>query len=339
MTAVAIPAAPLVGASLVQRAARSFHLHLPLMIGAFAAAGALNQLNAASVTEPPEAIDQIRAMRLVEDGKWRVPSRVAEASPGVPTIGTDEISALAMLMTPPAMEVAASSQPRDIVASAAIVAEVALQSQADRLRNDPVQTARVAIDPVVQPLPPVKLTKDERAIARHIARSYRIASDSIDRFVHYAFKAAREFKLDPHLVLAVMAVESGFNPNAQSSAGAQGLMQVHTRVHTDKFEAFGGAKAAYDPLANVKVGARILSEYVKRYGDVGAGLKAYVGAALLESDGGYGSKVLSRQAEFDAVVRSAGIPATPANSASGATPAPSVQTVGKADSGTASVGL
>jgi soluble lytic murein transglycosylase-like protein len=100
-----------------------------------------------------------------------------------------------------------------------------------------------------------------------------------------------------------MAVESSFDPNAESSAGAQGLMQVHTRVHTGKFEPFGGAEAAYDPVANIKVGARILSEYVSRYGDVAAGLKAYVGAALLASDGGYSTKVLKRQAEFDAVLR------------------------------------
>jgi hypothetical protein len=80
-------------------------------------------------------------------------------------------------------------------------------------------------------------------------------------------------------------------------------MQVHTRVHTSKFEPYGGVEAAWDPVANIRVGARILSEYVNRHGDVAAGLKAYVGAALLGSDGGYGSKVMKRQAEFDAVLR------------------------------------
>ena len=163
-------------------------------------------------------------------------------------------------------------------------------SAADRLRNDPVQMAPVASVPAAEPLPPIRLSKDERAIARYIARSYRVANESIERFVHYAFKAAREFRLDPHLILAVMAVESSFDPDAQSSAGAQGLMQVLTRVHTNRFEPFGGPQAAWDPLANIKVGASILSEYVKRYGDVAGGLKAYVGAALMESDGGYGDK-------------------------------------------------
>ncbi len=180
------------------------------------------------------------------------------------------------------------------------LAEPVATSAADRLRHDAVQSASV---PVPKPLPPVKLSRDERTLARHIARTYRVANESIERFVHYAFKAASEFRLDPHLILAVMAVESGFNPDAQSSAGAQGLMQVHTRVHSSKFEPFGGPEAAYDPVANIKVGARILSEYVNRYGTVAAGLKAYVGAALHDTDGGYGSKVMSRQAEFDQAVR------------------------------------
>jgi hypothetical protein len=175
-------------------------------------------------------------------------------------------------------------------------------SAADRLRDDAVQTAPVPLR-VVRPAAPVKLSGDERAIARHIARTYRIAHDSVERFVHYAYKAASEFRLDPHLILAVMATESSFDPNAESSAGAQGLMQVHTRVHTSKFEPYGGVEAAWDPVANIRVGARILSEYVNRHGDVAAGLKAYVGAALLGSDGGYGSKVMKRQAEFDAVLR------------------------------------
>ncbi len=121
--------------------------------------------------------------------------------------------------------------------------------------------------------------------------------------MHYAYKSAREFRLDPHLILAVMAVESGFDANAKSHAGAKGLMQVHVKVHSDRFEPYGGTQAVYDPPANIKVGTGILSEYVTRYGDVAAGLKAYVGAALLPTDRGYGSKVLNRQAEFAAVVR------------------------------------
>ena len=270
MSAIPTSAVPNAGACRIRKTGRSLHLHLPIVVGAFAAAGAIGQLDAASL-DSMQGLEQARTMRLVEDAR-----------------------SLVQVVEPASESVAAVS----IVATAA-----------DRLRNDAVQTAPVPMR-VSAPHAPVKLSRDERTLARYIARSYRIAQDSVERFVHHAYRAAKEFSLDPHLVLAVMAVESSFDPFAESAAGAQGLMQVLTRVHTNQFEPYGGVDAAWDPVANIKVGARILSEYVNRHGDVAAGLKAYVGAALLPSDGGYGSKVLKRQAEFDAVLRPPTAPVT-----------------------------
>ena len=270
MSAIPTSAVPNAGACRIRKTGRSLHLHLPIVVGAFAAAGAIGQLDAASL-DSMQGLEQARTMRLVE-GARSLGQVVAPASESAATVS--------------------------IVATAA-----------DRLRNDAVQTAPVPMR-VSAPHAPVKLSRDERTLARYIARSYRIAQDSVERFVHHAYRAAKEFSLDPHLVLAVMAVESSFDPFAESAAGAQGLMQVLTRVHTNKFEPYGGVDAAWDPVANIKVGARILSEYVNRHGDVAAGLKAYVGAALLPSDGGYGSKVLKRQAEFDAVLRPPTAPVT-----------------------------
>ena len=270
MSAIPTSAVPNAGACRIRKTGRSLHLHLPIVVGAFAAAGAIGQLDVASL-DSRQGFEQARTMRLVEDAR-SLGQVVAPASESAATVS--------------------------IVATAA-----------DRLRNDAVQTAPVPMR-VSAPHAPVKLSRDERTLARYIARSYRIAQDSVERFVHHAYRAAKEFSLDPHLVLAVMAVESSFDPFAESAAGAQGLMQVLTRVHTNKFEPYGGVDAAWDPVANIKVGARILSEYVNRHGDVAAGLKAYVGAALLPSDGGYGSKVLKRQAEFDAVLRPPTAPVT-----------------------------
>jgi soluble lytic murein transglycosylase-like protein len=136
------------------------------------------------------------------------------------------------------------------------------------------------------------LTAEQENVARFIARRYRVAMDQTQLFVAHAYQVAREAKLDPLLVLAVISVESSFNPKAQSNKGAQGLMQVLTRVHKEKFAPFGGVSAAFDPLANMRVGTQILKEYVKRTGSVENGLKYYVGAALLPHDGGYGAKVL-----------------------------------------------
>ncbi len=157
-------------------------------------------------------------------------------------------------------------------------------------------------------LSPLKLSPEQRNISRFVARRYRVSLDDVQRFVAHAFRAAGEFRIDPYLVLAVMSIESSFNPNARSSAGAQGLMQVLTRVHLDKFAPFGGARAALDPVANITVGSRILKEYLVREGSVEGALKSYVGAALLPHDFGYGNKVLTERARIAAAARDGATP-------------------------------
>jgi len=158
-------------------------------------------------------------------------------------------------------------------------------------------------------LSPLKLSPEQRNISRFVARRYRVNLDDVQRFVAHAFRAAGEFRIDPYLVLAVMSIESSFDPNARSSAGAQGLMQVLTRVHLDKFAPFGGARAALDPVANISVGSRILKEYLVREGSVEGALKSYVGAALLPHDFGYGNKVLGERERLAAAARGNPVPA------------------------------
>ena len=92
-----------------------------------------------------------------------------------------------------------------------------------------------------------------------------------------------------------MAVESSFNPFAQSPVGAQGLMQVMTKLHDDKYEAFGGSHAAFDPVTNLRVGVQVLKESIRRTGSLEAGLRSYVGAGNSGEDGGYAAKVLAQQ--------------------------------------------
>ncbi len=92
-----------------------------------------------------------------------------------------------------------------------------------------------------------------------------------------------------------MAVESSFNPFAQSPVGAQGLMQVMTKLHDDKYEAFGGSHAAFDPITNLRVGVQVLKECIRRTGSLEAGLRSYVGAGNSGEDGGYAAKVLAQQ--------------------------------------------
>ncbi|MFA5598369.1 MAG: transglycosylase SLT domain-containing protein, partial [Pusillimonas sp.] len=102
-----------------------------------------------------------------------------------------------------------------------------------------------------------------QALRSYIARKYRIAHKAAGVLIQNVFRVAKEFDLDPQLILAVIAIESRYNPFAESSVGAQGLMQVMTRVHKDKFEQFAdGPDAALNPLANIQVGSRILRDCI-----------------------------------------------------------------------------
>jgi hypothetical protein len=142
---------------------------------------------------------------------------------------------------------------------------------------------------------PKDLTRQQAAVAHWISRRYRVAPEPISRLVKEAWHVGGRAGIDPTLILAIMAIESSFNPFAQSSVGAQGLMQVMTKVHDDKYEAFGGNLAAFDPVTNLRVGVQVLKECITRAGSLEAGLRFYVGAANLPDDGGYAGKVLAEQ--------------------------------------------
>ncbi|WPB58007.1 lytic transglycosylase domain-containing protein [Xylophilus sp. GOD-11R] len=139
---------------------------------------------------------------------------------------------------------------------------------------------------------PKELPKAQAAVTYWLSRKYSVAPEPIGALVAEAFDLGSRNKLDPTMILAVMAVESSFNPFAQSPIGAQGLMQVMTTVHSDKYQNFGGHFAAFDPVTNLRVGVRVLQECIGRAGSLEGGLRYYVGAANI-ADGGYVAKVMA----------------------------------------------
>lgn len=150
--------------------------------------------------------------------------------------------------------------------------------------------------------PSVRLTRAERGVVQHIARKYRVNASSVEQYMGYARQSGKTYNVDPYLIMAVMATESSFNPRAQSRVGAQGLMQVHTKMHKKRFKPYGSTDTVWEPKVNIQVGSSILSDYLKRYGgSERRALKAYVGAARMSHDGGYGNKVLRRRDEFVSV--------------------------------------
>jgi soluble lytic murein transglycosylase-like protein len=118
---------------------------------------------------------------------------------------------------------------------------------------------------------PKELSRQQAAVAQWLSRRYHVAPEPVSRLVQEAWRVGQKASLDPTLILAIMAIESSFNPFAQSAVGAQGLMQVMTKVHNDKYEAFGGNHAAFDPVTNLRVGVQVLKECIARAGSLEAG--------------------------------------------------------------------
>ena len=153
---------------------------------------------------------------------------------------------------------------------------------------------------------PVELTVDSWnlkywTLAVHLSKRYRIAPDEAGEWVSAAHAAGEQVSIDPLLVLAVIAVESSFDPNAQSLAGARGLMQVIPKYHEDKLEEHGGSGALLDPMVNILVGARILEQYIRHAGSIEAGLQRYNGA-LLDGSGRYAQRVLAERERLRLIV-------------------------------------
>jgi hypothetical protein len=141
-----------------------------------------------------------------------------------------------------------------------------------------------------------------RALVTYVSKRYRIAPDITEQFVGAAYDAGEQVGLDPLLILAVMAIESRFNPVAESVVGARGLMQVIPKHHQDKLLEHGGDEALLDPVINISLGSRILKEYIRRTGSLEAGLQFYNGA-LADPSSQYAQKVIAEKERLQQAVR------------------------------------
>lgn len=198
-----------------------------------------------------------------------------------------------------------------LVGLAVLTAFLALPQQRDALlRHVPsVAAVSLAADPSVTtlargPIQP-RLTEtpaehEQRAVTEFIAKRYRVASDAVASFVAAAYRAGAQHSVDPLLILAVMAIESRYNPVAESNMGARGLMQIIPKFHLEKLMDHGGEHAVLDPEVNITVGAQILREYYRRFGDLETSLQMYAGA-FDEPTSQYANKVLAEKARLEAL--------------------------------------
>ncbi|MEK6593208.1 MAG: lytic transglycosylase domain-containing protein [Pseudomonadota bacterium] len=159
-----------------------------------------------------------------------------------------------------------------------------------------------------------------RVLAEFLAKRYKVSQDVTFDLVSIAHGAGYQLGLDPLLIMAIIAVESRYNPIAESVAGAKGLMQIIPKYHTDKLDEFGGEKAIFDPATNILVGSQILKEYLRRTGNLGIALQMYAGALNDEQDV-YTSRVLGEKQRLQQVVgRHAGRNIQIKSSAGGSSP-------------------
>ncbi len=145
-------------------------------------------------------------------------------------------------------------------------------------------------------------SREQALVANYLSRRYHVAQEPVGRLVDAAFQTGHDVGLDPLLLLSVMAIESGFNPYAESGVGAQGLMQVMSKIHSDKFEYAGGTDAALRPVVNIQVGALVLKDCIARGGSLVGGLRLYNGVTGPD-DGGYSAKVMGERSRLRDVSR------------------------------------
>jgi soluble lytic murein transglycosylase-like protein len=162
-------------------------------------------------------------------------------------------------------------------------------------------TERVlAPQPAPQQAQPAEVAR-YTVLAEFLARRYKVSPAVTLEFVQIAHAEGKRVGLDPLLVMAVIAVESSYNPIAESEVGAKGLMQIIPKYHGDKLAEFGGEKAVFDPESNIRVGTRILREYLARTGNLSIALQMYAGA-LEDSNDTYTNKVLAEKQRLQRVV-------------------------------------
>jgi soluble lytic murein transglycosylase-like protein len=140
------------------------------------------------------------------------------------------------------------------------------------------------------------LDADQLALVQAIKSKYRIAPEPLNALVLEVYDLASRGTLDPTLILAVVGVESNYNPFANSPTGAKGLMQVLPETHSEQFEPYGGPMAIFDPKTNLRIGVKILKECIDLTGSLEEGLRLYkAGEESVSLEADYIARVLTEQ--------------------------------------------
>ena len=136
----------------------------------------------------------------------------------------------------------------------------------------------------------------QMSLVQAVRSKYRIAPEPLNALMLEVFDLADRSALNPTLILAVIGVESNYNPFANSPTGAKGLMQVIPEVHSEQFTPYGGAMAIFDPKTNLRIGVKILKECIDLTGSIEEGLRLYkAGEESVSREVEYIARVMAEQ--------------------------------------------
>lgn len=166
---------------------------------------------------------------------------------------------------------------------------------------EPVIDTKDVLDSEAMDADPAEPTLDAlsprmRGALVYVSKRYRVSNEALLPIFSTAQATGKELHLDPLLIIAVIGIESGFNPFSQSVFGAQGLMQVVPRFHQDKLPEEDAS--FLDPITNVEVGAKVLKESIMRYGSLENGLQQF-GGAINDASRRYAGKVLAERQRLE----------------------------------------
>ena len=195
---------------------------------------------------------------------------------------------------------AAAVHPTSRAALVSVSHDVLLSQAAVALRATVPPGVNFSAGPIQPPVLSPK-EREQKAVTEMLSKRYRVAQEAVGGFVAAAYRVGKETSVDPLLILAVICIESRFNPVAESTFGAKGLMQIIPKFHKEKLVEHGGDEALLDPEVNILVGAQVLREYIRRFGGTENALQAYAGA-FEEPTSMYAKQVLSERSRLEQAV-------------------------------------
>ncbi|WP_291651872.1 lytic transglycosylase domain-containing protein [Clostridium sp.] len=138
-----------------------------------------------------------------------------------------------------------------------------------RMRKEPIQTGELILDDTVKRSTTININSNES----NIVEINEDSSSDVEKIYSTVDKYSQKYGVDRNLILAIIKQESNFNPNAVSSAGAKGLMQLMDF----NSEAYGVTNP-FDVDQNIEAGVKHIKDYLNMFDeDLEMALMAYNG--------------------------------------------------------------